>query len=201
MNPDVPEQPKVEDWSPAVDLSVSGTANCYIVSQSGLYKFKPAEGCSEVSIGDILDVEVLWETFGTAETPNVGQLVEVAAYENEFICFKVPEPYLEGNAVIAAKDNSGKILWSWHIWLTDKPSEQIYYNDAGTFMDRNLGATTAEVGDVGALGLLYQWGRKDPFLGSSSISENVYACSTIEWPSEVQPNESTGTIGHPRVAV
>ena len=30
-------------------------------------------------------------------------------------------------------------------------------------MDRNLGATSATPGDVGALGLLYQWGRKDPF--------------------------------------
>ena len=63
-------------------------------------------------------------------------------------------------------------------------------------MDRNLGATSATPGDVGALGLLYQWGRKDPFLGSSSISENVEALSTITWPSEVWSNSSTGTIAY-----
>ena len=61
-------------------------------------------------------------------------------------------------------------------------------------MDRNLGATSATPGDVGALGLLYQWGRKDPFLGSSSISSNTLAESTIVWPSAVSSNSSNGTI-------
>ena len=35
-------------------------------------------------------------------------------------------------------------------------------------MDRNLGAANAESGSFGAFGLLYQWGRKDPFLPSSA---------------------------------
>ena len=63
-------------------------------------------------------------------------------------------------------------------------------------MDRNLGATSATPGDVGALGLLYQWGRKDPFLGSSSISDEVMANSTITWPSVVTSSSSTGTIAY-----
>ena len=61
-------------------------------------------------------------------------------------------------------------------------------------MDRNLGATSATKGDVGALGLLYQWGRKDPFLSSSSISESIEAKSTIIWPSAVDSNSDNGTI-------
>ena len=61
-------------------------------------------------------------------------------------------------------------------------------------MDRNLGATSATPGDVGALGLLYQWGRKDPFLGSASISSNSIAKSTITWPSAVGSDSSNGTI-------
>jgi hypothetical protein len=61
-------------------------------------------------------------------------------------------------------------------------------------MDRNLGATSATPGEVGALGLLYQWGRKDPFLGSSSISKNAYASSTITWPTGVISDFSSGTI-------
>ena len=69
----------------------------------------------------------------------------------------------------------------------------MYYNNAGTMMDRNLGVTSATPGDVGALGLLYQWGRKDPFLGSSSISSNIEAASTITWPSAVSSDSSNGT--------
>lgn len=61
-------------------------------------------------------------------------------------------------------------------------------------MDRNLGATSATPGDVGAFGLFYQWGRKDPFLGSSSISNDVDAKSTITWPSVVSATLSHITI-------
>lgn len=63
-------------------------------------------------------------------------------------------------------------------------------------MDRNLGATSANPGAVGSLGLLYQWGRKDPFLGSSSILSNTDAKSTITWPSLVLSDSSTGTIAY-----
>ena len=63
-------------------------------------------------------------------------------------------------------------------------------------MDRNLGATSATPGDVGALGLLYQWGRKDPFLGSSSISESIEAVSTITWPSSVSSTSDNGTLNY-----
>ena len=48
-------------------------------------------------------------------------------------------------------------------------------------MDRNIGATSSTPGEVGALGLMYQWGRKDPFMGSSSISSSVLALSTGTW--------------------
>ena len=63
-------------------------------------------------------------------------------------------------------------------------------------MDRNLGATSSTPGYIRALGLLYQWGRKDPFLGSSSISYNTEAESTITWPSSVSSSSSTGTIAY-----
>ena len=178
----------------AVNLSENGTANSYIVSAAGTYKFTPTKGNSSESVGSIASAEVLWETFGTDVTPNEGDLVKKVKYENGVISFETPSAYKEGNAVIAAKDASGKILWSWHIWLTDQPEGQVYYNDAGTMMDRNLGATSATPGDIGALGLLYQWGRKDPFLGSSSISEGVDAKSTITRPSGVTTDSSKGTI-------
>ena len=179
-----------------VSLDSNGSSNCYIVSESGAYKFRSVQGNSETSVEDVSKGEVLWESFGTDVAPNVGDLIKSVSYKNGEITFQTADTFKEGNAVIAAKDASGTILWSWHIWLTDQPEEQVYYNNAGTMMDRNLGATSATPGDVGALGLLYQWGRKDPFLGSSSISESVEAESTISWPSAVQSDASNGTISY-----
>ena len=165
-----------------------------MVSKSGVYSIPAVKGNSSESVGSVASAEVLWESFGTDVKPSKSDLVCGALYENGRIYFKTSDVYREGNAVIAAKDASGKILWSWHIWLTDQPQEQEYYNNAGTMMDRNLGATSATPGEIGALGLLYQWGRKDPFLGSSSISSNTEAKSTITRPSKVSSNSSNGTI-------
>ena len=153
----------------------------------------PIFPCNE-SIGTIASAETLWESFGTDETPAVGDLVKSVSYQDGYIAFQTADTFKEGNAVIAAKDKDGNILWSWHIWLTDEPQEQIYYNNAGIMMDRNIGATSADPGEVSALGLLYQWGRKDPFLGSSSISSSIEAKSTITWPAAVESNQETGTI-------
>ena len=171
-------------------------ANCFIVSKVGLYRFQAVKGNSSTSVGSISRAEVLWESFGTSVTPSVGDLIKSVTYSNGYITFSTNSSFKEGNAVIAAKDASGTILWSWHIWLTDEPQGQTYYNNAGVMMDRNLGATSATPGDVGALGLLYQWGRKDPFLGSSSINSSVVAKSTISWPSPVSSSSSTGTIDY-----
>ena len=186
--------------SPLVE-GVYQTANCYIVSEAGDYKFKATHkgNSSTEAIGAITSAAVLWESFGTATAPAVGDLVKNVAYSDGYITFTATAK--EGNAVIAAKDASNKILWSWHIWLTDQPAEHVYNNSAGTMMDRNLGATSAAKGDVGALGLLYQWGRKDPFLGSSSTSSSTVALSTITWPSPVQvstlPVDATYHIANP----
>ena len=184
--------------SSATDLSSPTSANCYIVPQKGLYKFKTVKGNSTESVGNVASASILWETFGTSETPELFDLIKAFCYKDGYIAFQTADAFKEGNAVIAAKDASGNILWSWHIWLTDQPQGQVYYNNAGTMMDRNLGATSATPGDVGALGLLYQWGRKDPFLGSSSIHDDAIATakSTITWPSWVESDSSNGTIAY-----
>jgi PKD repeat protein len=83
----------------------------------------------------------------------------------------------KGNAVIAFKVND-KIYWSWHIWVTDDPSNGVTYTQGfetniegkefrPQYMDRNLGATSSSfLGNDWhkSGGLMYQWGRKDPFL-------------------------------------
>ena len=182
--------------SSATNLSSSASANCYIVSKAGLYKFKTVKGNSTESVGNIASASILWETFGTSETPDYCELIKAFCYNDGYIAFLIADTFKEGNAVVAAKDANGNILWSWHIWLTDQPHGQVYYNKAGSLMDRNLGATSATPGDVGALGLFYQWGRKDPFLGSSSISSCTLAKSTITWPSAVSSDSSNGTIAY-----
>lgn len=76
----------------------------------------------------------------------------------------------DGNAVVAAYDDAGNVIWSWHIWLTgDDPNLNTVTTSAGVFMDRNLGAYhNSDGSDKSAdifrsYGLYYQWGRKDPF--------------------------------------
>lgn len=171
-----------DDLSAYVDLSAEGTANCYLVQGAGDYRFKSVIGNSRATVGNVASVAVLWESFGTDELPNVGDLIAEASYKNGYICFTTSKNFRDGNAVIAAKNSNGTILWSWHIWCAEEGwQEHVYNNDAGTMMDRNLGATSATPGDIGALGLLYQWGRKDPFLSSSSISSGVNSLSTGIW--------------------
>ena len=180
------------------------SANCYIVSEAGDYAISAVKGNTTESLDATKSVEVLWETYGTAEKPEKGSLIKSVIYQNGAIGFTTSDEFREGNAVIAAKDVNGKILWSWHIWLTDYPQGQVYYNNAGTFMDRNLGATSATPGDVGALGLMYQWGRKDPFLGASDIEyDSSIAESTIKWPSAVYNTLGTleYTLSHPTTYV
>ena len=192
--PHVYDQPKDYDAASANDLSAVGTANCYIVSQSGLYKFKAVKGNTTAALQGVASVSIVWESFGTATAPEFFDLIEGVCYKNGYVVMKTADEFKEGNALVAAKDASGKVLWSWHIWLTDKPAEQVYFNGAGTMMDRNIGALCATPGDVGAMGLMYQWGRKDPFMASSSISTAKYAKSTITWPSAVSSDSVVGTL-------
>lgn len=180
-----------------IDLSgaAKAPANCYIVSASGQYKFPAMKGNGGEYVKGGASAEVLWESYGTSTTPNVGSLISKAEFKDNYVAFEVPDGYSAGNAVIAVKNATGTVLWSWHIWLpADKIEEQEYYNGAGVMMDRNLGATSAVPGSVGALGLFYQWGRKDPFLGSSSINEAVMAISTADWPAPVLTGAEVGSV-------
>lgn len=181
-----------------VDLSSSATANCYIVSSPGCYRIKAVKGNSTVSVGNISSCRVLWESFGTDEPINSNDLIEDVLYDSGYIRFKTSETFRKGNAVITA-NGGGHTLWSWHIWLTDQPQGQRYDNNGrytATMMDRNLGATSATPEDAGTIGLLYQWGRKDPFLNYRSLNSygNFVANSTVEWPSPITSTSSTGTI-------
>lgn len=170
------------DLAAYTDLSTAGTANCYLIQAAGKYKFKAVKGNSDDTVGNVKKTEVLWETFGTDVMPNVGDLIAETGYKNGYVYFSTPETFANGNASIAVRNSKGVILWSWHIWCSEEGwNDHVYANNAGTMMDRNLGATSATPGNVGAFGLLYQWGRKDPFLGGCSLTGNILANSTGTW--------------------
>jgi hypothetical protein len=182
---------------------VMEAANSFIVSEAGTYKFQTVKGNSSESVGAVASCELLWETYNTEEYPLANCLIKSVSYSDGKVTFETVTPYREGNAGIAVKDASGKILWSWHIWLTDKPAEHVYHNEAGIFMDRNLGAYSATPGDVEALGFTYQWGRKDPFLSTAQATSPLQVGSTLtvshnynqysDWPI-VNYDEQIGTV-------
>ena len=110
-----------------------------------------------MSVGEVASAEILWESFGTSMAPGPCDLISEICCKDGYLIFRTNELYKEGNALIAAKNSVGDILWSWHIWLTDKPQNEIYKNSAGIMLDRNLGATNSMPGSTECLGLLYQW--------------------------------------------
>lgn len=174
----------------APNLSDGGTANCYIVSKSGWYFFNAGvKGNSSERIEGAESAVVLWETLGTGTTPDRGSIVTECLYDKTSGTLSFYARGIDGNAVVAVRDIENRILWSWHIWscmdFDPNGTAQVYYNNAGTMMDRNLGATSAVLGKAVTLGLVYQWGRKDPFPGASGrTSENQAAtavCDGCSW--------------------
>ena len=186
--------PAPEEPESTGDLAAAGTANSYIVQNVGTYYFPTVKGNTDISVGEVASAAVLWESFGTSDYVSVGSVVTNVSYANGVITFDTAKKFKYGNAVIGAKDKDGNILWSWHIWVTDYPAAHVYNNEAGVMMDRNLGATAAYPGSVEALGLLYQWGRKDPFLNSSSVSDVRNPYSSITWPDPVETDAEIGTV-------
>ncbi len=115
------------------------------------------------------------------------------ANRNGKSCFKIsiPEGYNNpGNIIVSVTDNSGKILWTWHLWITDYDPNSILKNgthgtdimydntgavyryqdlDYSCHMDRNIGAVAAGFEGQGELGgrgwLAYQYGRLAPIFG------------------------------------
>lgn len=149
----------------AVDLGKP--ANCYIVSQAGTYMF-PAELVDGTAIKGSFDtVDWTWRTTGV-------ELSDIA-YVDGYIRFTVKK-FVKGNASISAYDAQQHLmLHNWHIWLTDAPQEMGTVAGASSpvFLDRNIGAVATDPNDPNSYGLLYQWGRKDPYrnMAAGSINE------------------------------
>ena len=149
-----PEKGQVLSFSPydAPGTDVNGTGI--------VYKEQLIEG----RYSKVDAVKLIWQTSNNLITVSHGQ---------GMISVKPNEAGTSGNALIGAYDEAGDMLWSWHIWVTpyagivnDNETNVLVgtlhtYNNQ-VWMDRNLGALNTLTPAVPEL--MYQWGRKDPFL-------------------------------------
>ena len=153
------------------DLSVNGeTANCYIVSSAGSYKFPLVKGNdSEHVISGVTKVAALWETDNTSGSQTAGSIIKDVAFNGSYVYFNTPSTLKNGNAVIAAYSGN-KIVWSWHVWVCSgynaQTSSVTLKGKTKPMMDRNLGALSNASNSALSNGFFYQWGRKDPFPGA-----------------------------------
>ena len=191
------------------------TANCFMVTPGGAFCFNPykyevnGEPTENTllkgwinSEGDIAYVKLLWQT---KENGDVGDPVmgvansetdhtNIVDMKNGLIYCRVAPNTTGGSGLIAAYNQYNKILWSWHVWVTDyQPSDTgnetilepvnkrklRLKNDTEVIvmMDRNLGAyagyteVPSSILDMSkANGFHYQKGRKDPFPGSYTFT-------------------------------
>lgn len=179
--PEEPEDPNPSDHKSeipldgAVDLSGITPANCYILEAPGTYKFFAFKGNSADLVGNVYGAEIVWESCNNAEDVAANSVIAAVDFQDNWIVFKTPDALKPGNAVIAAQNSKGNIIWSWHIWIPATPiAKDTYGLFNAELMDRNLGAlVAAKVGEpapVESFGLTYQWGRKDPFVGPAATS-------------------------------
>ncbi len=156
-----------------VPISVK-SANCYLFDFStGMTLYIPLKqaniGKTRIQPDDIVIPMIVWSDQSNSAVLNLG-----VDMDKQWMTVKCNQAFI-GNVVIAAVVDT-EIKWSWHIWAL--PSDVISYNstlglfdfdltnqyNGYTWMDRNLGAYSIASGDPNNQGLLYQWGRKDPFV-------------------------------------
>ena len=153
-----------------IDLSAAGNANTYIVSSTGIYKFDATvkgnggldpltcTTATKINKSSIAGVKVLWEVYDKGRAIKHDGTKYAISYNDGYVYFSTPDVFAEGDCYVAVYDAEDKILWSWLIWATATPSEQIVGSDK--FMNCNLGSIQVA---YCTHGFLYEWGRKDPF--------------------------------------
>lgn len=141
-------------------------ANSYLIEAAGAYTFAPFKGNSGEAVEGIVGADLVWQ--------DVPGLITEVEYVDSKVRFVVAEG-VYGNAVIYAYGAGGneQALWSWHVWVPEQQVESLPMVTGFNVMNMNLGATTAAAADINAFGLLYQWGRKDPFTGSPTLTGNT----------------------------
>lgn len=150
-------------------------ANCHLIAPGGTLRFDASHKGNSADDADRLhsvSAELVWQ-----DEPG---LISDVIFDETENTITVTTANKSGNAVIATRNDEGDINWSWHIWVADYDPEVNTltvkngpdYQMEWTYMDRNLGAVTGDWKTIGFHGLMYQWGRKDPFPGIADWSGN-----------------------------
>lgn len=199
----------------AKDLSARGTANCYILYREGEYFFdgtikgngKRTEGIT-VPLGiPISGVKLVWET-------SIG-MIDNLSFDGINIHFTFDGT--AGNALIAATDENAEIVWSWHIWAPAERLETMESKSGYQVSNLNIGALKSELAgsqNADTYGMLFQWGRKDPFPSSPTLTGDVstmgftvydalgepLAFEHSSWTSD-EENTLDFAISHPTICI
>lgn len=124
------------------------TANCYLVDKAGYYKLELAYGNGDVRAGNTsalnyypkhddgrmpddgkisgaADAVLCWQ-----DSPDLIDSASVGLDENKKnLVFHIRKHTLaQGNALLAVRNSSKEILWSWHIWVT--PYKTDFYDES-----------------------------------------------------------------------
>ena len=116
----------------------------------------------------VTQAELLWQ--------DATGLVTAVGIDGDYLTLTVGKNAAaqEGNAVVAAKDADGNIVWSWHIWVTKQTfaAADLTTVATGSHEYQLTPVNLGWVGDAVSQGYntYYQWGRKDPFPGMGSVT-------------------------------
>ncbi len=162
--------PKGSPESPH-DLSTEGgsmtTANCYVVNAAGTYKLPLVYGNAIVNgstnsqayndshFVDYNNRHITDPWIKKSGTPKDATLVWSDGFymftdvhlEGDYLVFTINKEYMQqANAIVAVRDANGTIMWSWHIWVTERDINLTHevddYKDSSTkyqMMSSNLG--------------------------------------------------------------
>ncbi|MFV0327273.1 MAG: hypothetical protein ACK5LF_23365 [Bacteroides xylanisolvens] len=192
----------------------NGTTRTYVIPIKQVYEYwkgtSPGYGNNTSLLAGAWTVSYLWNDKGlTTSSENLGTGTFDVDAETGTFEVKIKTGDEPCNYVVALKNSSNTILWSWHLWVTDynpdgftgpieadKYKYEVYrgsvnrYGGTGwtsgsyknsVMMDRNLGALKDRPEYVvnGSGQLYYQFGRKDPFHTGHSIFQKVVNQVTI----------------------
>ena len=150
-------------------LANKNTANCYVIHNPGTYKFPTVYGNSikngatnekaykssktgpniltkflkadgteitKPEIEGIANACLIWQ--------DTKDLISNISYNANYVNFEVKKETIHnGNAIIAVRDASNTILWSWHIWVTERDLSSVevenFQHEKYKFLPVNLG--------------------------------------------------------------
>ncbi|MBR2429735.1 MAG: hypothetical protein IKB15_07175 [Alistipes sp.] len=190
-----------------IDYS-NAPANCYIANKPATrFLFNPYRGGGNGEVELNTDhIELIWES--TEELINFIDMRDGKASlylqpikdDNGEFTDKV----VTGNALIGAYDANDKLIWSWHIWVTNSdPTTDTIDLNGKALMNINLGADCNSEGDherVGdSYGMYYQWGRRTPIVGPNTwnfaLNEDKLTYNSDGLIVRLQYTESTADSG------